>query len=85
MNNMIDIPIGKAIIAVYSTHQCKEECKDEDYECTIDCCKGCDMRIEKLQGRLDNETCGCLCCNPTERRDGKSVIFKLTEYPGRCN
>jgi hypothetical protein len=79
---MVDLPIGKAIIAVLSDVQCKNECNDEDYHCTIDCCKGCDLLGETLGGIIEKETC-VLCCLSANRRDGKHVIFKLVDYPAK--
>jgi len=78
---MIDLPIGMAIVAVQSDVNCSYECKDEDYQCSIDCCKGCAMKDEELEGIPDRETCGCLCCAADTRRDGKRAIFKLLDYP----
>ena len=78
---MIDLPIGKAIVAVKSYIECGYECINEDYECSIDCCKGCVMQEEELEGFPDNETCGCFCCSPDTRRDGKSAVFKMVDNP----
>ena len=78
---MIDLPIGMAIVAVKSIIECNFECADEDYNCSIDCCKGCVMQDEELEGFPDTETCGCFSCTPDARKDGKSAIFKLVEYP----
>ena len=57
---MIEIPIGKALVA----------------EISNGFCVGC---------YFDNSE-GCLChttmnCAEDEREDGKSVIFKLVDYP----
>jgi len=80
---MLDLPIGKAIIAVLSDVQCNDECKNEDFHCTIDCCKGCEMDDEILRGLFDDGACGNLCCIPGNRKDGKHVIFKLVDYPDK--
>ena len=78
---MIDIPIGKALIAVQHDLKCHRECDNDDYQCKIDCCKGCVMRKKSIESFPDGETCGCVCCNPDSRKDGKNVIFKLIDYP----
>ena len=78
---MIDLPIGMAIVAVKSDIVCNFECINEDYKCPIDCCKGCIMQEVELEGFSDSETCGCFCCSPDARRDGKNAIFKLVDYP----
>ena len=78
---MIDLPIGKAIVAVESNLACDFECMNEDYKCAIDCCNGCAMQDEKLEGLPDPETCGCMSCTPETRKDKKNAIFKLVEYP----
>ena len=79
---MISLPIGKALIAVCSNVKCKRECINENYQCPIDCCKGCDILDETLGGLLDDDVCGCLCCIPEDRSDGLQVIHKLVDYPG---
>jgi len=78
---MIDIQIGKALIAVPLEKQCNNECMNDDYKCPIDCCKGCVLKNEDLAGVLGEETCGTVCCSSGTRKDGKSVIFKLVDYP----
>jgi len=78
---MIDLPVGKAIIAVPREFECNEECKNEDFHCLNDCCKGCDMKDKVLEGLFDIDTCGSLCCVPGNRKDGKNVIYKLVDYP----
>lgn len=81
-NNMIDLPIGKALIAVYSDIQCKQECMDPDFQCQVkDCCKGCELDPDTLGSIPDCETCGCLACIPCNRKDGKNVIYKLIDFP----
>ena len=79
---MIDLPVGKALIAVHSSKQCKQECRNEDYKCPNykDCCKGCELDINELGGSPDNDVCACLCCIPDERRDEKHVVYKLVDY-----
>jgi hypothetical protein len=78
---MLDIPIGKAVIAVLRDVQCNDECADADYQCPIDCCKGCVLTDKSLGGIYDNDPCGALCCVPGFRKDGKHVLFKLIDYP----
>ena len=78
---MIDIPVGKAIAAVYSDIQCHHECDDDNFECNLDCCKGCEIENNQLEGIPDSEVCGCLCCTPYTRRDGRKIVFKLVDYP----
>ena len=78
---MIDLPIGMAIVAVKSGIKCNRECMNDDYKCSIDCCEGCIMQNEELEGFPDSETCGCFSCTPDTRKDGKSAIFKLVDYP----
>ena len=79
---MIDLPIGKALVAVLNDTQCKMECKNEDYICKVkNCCKGCALESHELGSYTDNEVCGCLACIPANREDEKHVIFKLVDYP----
>jgi len=78
---MLDLPIGKAIIAVLRDVQCNDECKDEHYQCPIDCCKGCAMKDKSLEGNFDNDPCEAFGCIPGFRKDKKHVIFKLIAYP----
>ena len=78
---MIDLPVGMAIVAVKSELKCGYKCMDEDYKCIIDCCKGCVMQGEELEGFPDTETCACFCCTPDNRKDGENTIFKLVDYP----
>ena len=81
---MVDIPIGKALIAVESDIECNFECMDETYHCplTDQCCRGCVMEeTDELISRLDDETCGCLACNPGFRKDKKKIVYKLVDYP----
>ncbi|MDR2597447.1 MAG: hypothetical protein LBC76_09045 [Treponema sp.] len=76
---MIYIPLGKALIAVESKIKCNFECMDDNFECNIDCCKGCKFHED------DNEFSDGDCdmyCNKTSRKDGKTVIFKLVNYKG---
>ena len=79
---MIDLPIGKALIAVYADKQCKRECKNDNYQCIEykDCCKDCKLSQQEIEGPSDDDICGCLCCIPEERRDAKHVIYKLVDY-----
>ena len=77
---MIDLPVGKAIIAVPCEFECNEECRNEDFHCPIDCCKGCDVNDKALEGLLGIDVCGSLCCVPGNRNDGKNVIYKLVDF-----
>ena len=84
---MIDLPDGKALIAVDRGIQCNDECMDVDYKCPIDCCKGCDLSgdnpdMQNMQGIPDGEMCGLLCCISQSRRDGRNVHYKVVDYPG---
>ena len=78
---MIDLPIGKALVAVESDVQCNTECMTEDLNCSAKCCEGCELTSWDLKGIPDTETCGCLCCISSNRRDGKNTIYKLIDYP----
>ena len=79
---MIDLPVGKALVAVQSEIQCEYECMDEQYKCVKECCKGCELHNNELDGFPDDDLCGCLCCNSSSRRDELKVVFKLVNYPG---
>ena len=79
---MIDLPVGKALIAVYTDLQCKQECFDPEYQCPVnDCCKGCEISKGNIASFIDSETCDCLACIPQNRGDKKKVIYKLVDYP----
>ena len=79
---MIDLPIGKALVAVHNDTQCKMECENDEYICKLkNCCKGCELDIYDIGSDLDDEVCGCLACVPCDREDKKHVIFKLVDYP----
>ena len=79
---MIDLPVGKALVAVYADIQCKQKCTDPDYQCSVDdCCYGCEISTEDIANFSDSETCGFLACIPKNRRDKKHVIYKLVDYP----
>jgi len=58
---MIDIPLGKALIAL----------EKENY------CDGCYF---KIGGYCQNDS-DDLACSKTERKDDKSVIFRLVDLP----
>lgn len=76
---MIDLPIGKALIAIPGPVQCKYECMEEDYVCNRDCCAGCDVKNREED---DDEIfcCDDLACNSSSRKDGISVIHKVVDY-----
>jgi len=80
---MIEIPIGKAIVALKSDLQLNQEYGDKDLNWEVECCKGCiffdDTKRKELEGLTDSETCGCLLCNAESRRDKMNVIFKLVD------
>ena len=78
---MIDLPIGKALIAEHFDVQCNCECKEDDYDCPIDCCKECELELFNIGGFPDDDICGCLCCSSISRKDGKQVVYKLVDYP----
>ena len=78
---MIDLPIGKALVAVLSGIQCDENCLDEDFQCPLDCCSGCELSDRDIGGGDDEDVCGCLCFAASWRRDEKHVIYKLIDYP----
>ena len=78
---MIDLPVGKALIAVLSGIQCDDECLDEDFQCPLDCCNGCEMGGNAIGGGEDGDVCSCLCCSASWRRDQTHVIYKLVDYP----
>ena len=79
---MIDLPIGKALIAVHSERQCSQECKYEGYHCSAseECCMGCELSSD-LGGMPDDDICGCLCCISDSRRDGNHVVYKIIDIP----
>ena len=77
---MIDLPVGKAIIAEYSDGQCNSECTKNDILCDIDWCKGCDLNDETTGGYPEKEICGFLSCMPSDRKDGKHVIYRVRDY-----
>ena len=79
---MLDIPIGKALIAVERTEQCGQKCKDAKYKCPNykECCGECEMDDVDIGGVPDDDVCGCLCCIPENRKDRKHVIYRLVDY-----
>ena len=77
---MIDLPVGKAIVAVESDVQCNFECTKENYNCPFNCCKGCELLNEELQKCPDSESCKFFKCTSSARRDGKNIIYKLIDY-----
>ena len=85
--NMIDLPIGKALIAVLTGKECGQKCMNEDYHCPnyMDCCDGCKINLEDVGGLRDDDVCGCLSCCAVSRKDGKHVIYKLVDYPVENN
>ena len=77
---MLDLPVGKALVAVYADVQCNMECGEDECPYAIStCCKGCEVDNETLSD--DGDACSSLCCIPTVRKDGKHVIYKLVDYP----
>jgi hypothetical protein len=80
---MIDLPVGKAILAVKFDLNCERKClKDDDYRCPkMDCCSGCEINEEYLMGFPNDETCGLLSCIPENRKDGLHVVYKIVDYP----
>ena len=78
---MIDLPFGKALIAVDSGIKCNGICETDDYQCKINCCDGCWLDCITLKGLDSGEVCESLCCIPHERKDGKNVFHKLVDYP----
>ena len=78
---MIDLPVGKAIIAVYSDSQCNGECTKKDIPCDIDWCKDCDLHIDTERGFPNGYMCDYFNCLPLDRKDGKHVVFKVVDYP----
>ena len=80
---MIDLPVGKALIAVHTEKPCNQQCRNEDYQCpsVADCCSECEIYDVSIGGILDDDVCGCLCCIPEARRDRDHVIYKLIDYP----
>jgi len=79
---MIDLPIGKALVAVLSDVHCNNECEDEDYRCTLDCCKGCELKRAEFEDKPDySDMCNSLFCISAVRGDDNKVVFKLVDYP----
>jgi len=64
---LIDIPLGKAIVPVEVN--C---CKTPPSECLCCHCSEC-----AFEGN-----CGDVLCSKHDRKDGKSVIFKVFDWPG---
>ena len=80
---MIDLPVGKALIAVYVDAHCKGECGDEDSLCphNKNCCEECDVKDDKeLDDNFDSPPCECLSCTAKGRRDGRQVVYKLVDW-----
>jgi hypothetical protein len=82
---MIDLPVGKALIAVFADKQCEQKCTDENFRCAKynNCCDGCDLFENKIGGFSDNDICSNFCCIPGNRQDKKFVVYKLVDYPGQ--
>jgi len=80
---MIDLPIGKAIIAVVNDVQCKVKCRNENYKCPNqkNCCEGCVMKSDILRSYPDEDLCEYFSCVYKFRKDGKKVHFQLVDYP----
>jgi len=80
---MIDLPLGKAIVAVEAQIKCDFECMDVNKECLIKnkCCYGCELKRKvKTENPRFGEMCGTLVCVPFGRMDNKKVIFKIVDY-----
>ncbi|MDR2785621.1 MAG: hypothetical protein LBB83_06875 [Treponema sp.] len=76
---MLDLPLGKALIAVPSAAQCHDECMQENYRCTLDCCGGCAFHDDSLWEKGRDHLCDDLCCTPGSRKDSTNVVFKLVD------
>jgi hypothetical protein len=78
---VIDLPVGKALIAEVLELKCDRRCEVEpDYNCpTQECCNGCIALENKIGGSPDDTVCGLFCCFPENRRDGKNVVIKMVD------
>jgi hypothetical protein len=82
---MIDLPIGKALVAYEAHKKCGLKCEtDKENECRLNmCCDGCEMKeIEgEIRGGCEGDVCEFLCCFGNTRKDGKEVFYKIVDYP----
>jgi hypothetical protein len=68
---MIDIPLGKALIAVEYV----------GYKICVGCYFKKDMKRKSYEKPVAD--CNRMCCSGEDRKDGKTVIFKLIDYPAK--
>jgi len=75
---MIEIPIGKALIA----YEVETEICDDCNEDIVGMCENCDVKIRCFQCVIldTGGDCRDVKCLAKERKDGKNVIFKLVDY-----
>jgi len=75
---MIEIPIGKALIAVEVETEVCEDCNED----TIGMCENCNVktRCAKCVILETGGDCRDVKCNAKDRKDGKNVIFKIVDY-----
>ena len=67
---MIEIPFGKALVAVeYNIGRFTPRCD------------GCFFQGLDCDGSGKFRCCHLIHCNNSERKDGKYVIYKLVDYP----
>jgi|GEM_PF-1792224 len=75
---MIEIPIGKALIAVETKVEVCECCNEN----LIGMCENCDVKTRCSQCVIMDTGGDCrdVKCWAEDRKDGKNVIFKLVDY-----
>ncbi|MDR2597270.1 MAG: hypothetical protein LBC76_08130 [Treponema sp.] len=75
---MIELPIGKALIAVEGKSGACEDCD----ESKIGMCENCDVKTMCVQCVIleTGGDCRDVACLAKDRKDGKKVIFKLVDY-----
>jgi len=74
---MIEIPIGKALIAVEAETEVCEGCSED----MLGMCENCNVKIRCVQCVIleNGSKCRDIKCNAKGRKDGKNVIFKLVD------
>ena len=78
---MIELPIGKALIAVKVKDNACKGCYFNPNDNFINC-RGITYKHRKGK-RVINEVVEVLACGSHRRKDGKNVIFKLVAYKGK--
>ena len=84
---MLNLPIGKALVAYEAVKKCGLKCDQyediEDFKCEYKggCCDGCGIKDVDLDGAYAGFSCDDLCCFKHSRQDGKDVFYKIVDYP----